>query len=329
MKQILLSILMMLMPVVASADAIEINGIYYNLDDNAKTAEVTYLEKWEASYSGAVIIPDEVTYSDNSYSVTAIGECAFYGSSELTSVTIHGSVTSIGKSAFGKCSGLTFLEIPNSVTSIGEEAFYYCSGLTSVTLPSSIISIGRWAFYNCSGLTSVNILCSPADYNPDYSYFSGCDNLKEAVFDCETVTKMLAYNTSLEKLTLTERVKSIEKYAFYGCSGLTSVTIPSSVTSIGNGAFENCSGLTSVTILCSPTDIGYTPFSECNNLKEAVFDCNTVTTIFKGNSVEKVTMTEKVTSIDEYAFSNCKTLTSVDISNSVTSIGIYAFQNCI
>lgn len=313
----------------ASADAVEINGIYYNLDEDAKTAEVTYLEKWKASYSGTVVIPDEVTYSDITYSVTAIGDQAFYNCSELIWLTIPGSVTSIGESAFEKCSGLTYLDIPNSVTSIGEEAFYYCSGLTSVTLPSSVTSIGRWAFYNCSGLTSVTILCSPKDYNPDYSYFPGCDNLKEAVFDCETVNNFFAHNTSLEKLTLTENVKSIEKYAFSGCSGLTSVTLPSSVTSIGNDAFFQCSGLTSVTIQCNPTDIGYSPFSDCDNLKEVVFDCNTVTTILKENlSVEKVTMTEQVTSIDEYAFSNCKALTSVDIPNSVISIGIYAFGYC-
>ena len=313
----------------ASADAVEINGIYYNLDEDAKTAEVTYLEKWKASYSGTVVIPDKVTYTDNTYSVTAIGDRAFYDCKELIWLTIPGSVTSIGESAFEKCSGLTYLDIPNSVTSIGEEAFYYCSGLTSVTLPSSVTSIGRWAFNHCSGLNSVTILCSPTDYNPDYSYFSNCDNLKEAVFDCETVTNLFAHNTSLEKLTLTESVKSIEKYAFYGCSGLTSVTLPSSVTSIGSSPFSSCSGLTSVTIQCSPTDIEFSPFYECDNLKEAVFDCNTVTAIFMNHSsVEKVTMTEKVTSIDEYAFSGCKALTLVDIPNSVTSIDLYAFQYC-
>ena len=55
-------------------------------------------------------------------------------------------------------------------------------------------------------------------------------------------------------------------YAFYGCSGLTSLTIPSSVTSIGNSAFEGCSGLTSLTIPSSVTSIGKWAFYGCSGL---------------------------------------------------------------
>ena len=58
-------------------------------------------------------------------------------------------------------------------------------------------------------------------------------------------------------------VTGISDYAFYGCSGLTSVTIPNSVTSIGNSAFSGCSGLTSVTIPNSVTSIGEDTFWGC------------------------------------------------------------------
>ena len=102
MKKTLLSLLLMLLPVVASADAVEINGIYYNLNSTDKTAEVTSNPD---NYSGAVEIPESVFYESDgeTYAVTSIGVRAFYNCSALTSVTIPNSVTSIGYYAFHGC----------------------------------------------------------------------------------------------------------------------------------------------------------------------------------------------------------------------------------
>ena len=107
----------------------------------------------------------------------------------------------------------------------------------------------------------------------------------------------------------TYSVTTIGSYAFYGCSGLTSVTIPNSVTEIGEWAFYGCSGLTSVTIPNSVTTIG----------SYAFYGCSGLTTVTIGNSVEY---------IGDNAFEDCTGLTSVTIPNSVTTIGDNAFQNC-
>ena len=101
MKKQLLLFVMMLMPMIALADAVEIDGIYYNLELDGKQAEVT--KKPSGYYSGSIEIPSIVTYNGEEYNVTSIGYRAFSGCSGLTSVTIPNSVTSIGGSAFYNC----------------------------------------------------------------------------------------------------------------------------------------------------------------------------------------------------------------------------------
>ena len=100
---------------------VEIDGINYELNTDAKQA--TVIAKSWVKYSGEVVIPESVEHKGAAYSVTSIGERAFIFCSGLTSVTIPNSVTSIGEGAFYGCSGLTSVTIPNSVTSIGDDAF--------------------------------------------------------------------------------------------------------------------------------------------------------------------------------------------------------------
>ena len=167
-------------------------------------------------------------------SVTSIGDDAFYKCSGLTSVTIPNSVETIGNSAFQYCIGLTSVTIPNSVTSIGERTFLGCSDLTSVTIGNSVTSIGGGAFLYCSGLTSIIV----DSENQIYDSRENCNAI------IETASNKLLYGC--KNTIIPNSVTSIGDYAFYYCSGLTSVTIPNSVTSIGEWAFRDCSGLTSV-----------------------------------------------------------------------------------
>ena len=98
-------------------------------------------------------------------------------------------------------------------------------------------------------------------------------------------------------------------WAFYGCSGLTSLTIPSGVTSIGDKAFRGCSKLTSLTIPSGVTSIGDWAFSGCSGLTS-------------------LPIPSSVTSIGNYAFYGCSGLTSLTIPSGVTSIGKWAFRGC-
>ena len=296
-KTTLLTIAALLCSISASAfSSFYVNDIPYKITSSDHlTVEVTYTSTIinNTDYHGKVEIPESVSYEDKTYSVTSIGNYAFYGSSRLTSITIPNSVTSIGDYAFAGCSGLTNVTIPNSVTSIGDDAFENCSGLTNITIPNSVTSIGVRAFYGCSNLTAVHIT--------DLAAWCKIEFAVEPYSRPSSNPLSYAHNLYLngeeiKDLIIPNSVTSIGDYAFFGCSGLTSVTIGNSVTSIGEKAFSDCSNLTSVIIGNSVTSIANQTFYSCSSLTS-------------------VTIGDSLISIGEYAFYGCSSLTAVHITD--------------
>jgi hypothetical protein len=293
-----------------------INGINYSLDDTNHVASVVALDN-SALYTGVVTIPSSITYNSITYSVTSVGDDAFWNCVECTKVILPTTITSIDSFAFaGDDAGYSTVTVnievnlkntncinigdsafqnnlsPNiiigdKVQNIGNSAFYNCTGLTSITIPNSVTSIGSSAFYGCTDLTSI---------------------------------------------TIPNSVTSISDDAFFGCTGLTSITIPNSVTSIGDDSFSGCTGLTSVIIPNSVTTIGYETFYNCSSLISVTIP-NSITSIgssaFYGcTDLTSITIPNSVTSIGNWAFRSCSGLTSITIPNSVTTIDTYAFSNC-
>jgi hypothetical protein len=123
--------------------------------------------------------------------VTNIGDGAFSGAVNLTSVTIPDSVVSIGTNAFFYCVDLTGVGIPDSVTTIETGAFIYCFNLVSVAMGSEVASIGDGAFLNCDNLQSIYFRGNAPV--ADSTVFSGTTNV--IAYDLPGTTNWSAFST--------------------------------------------------------------------------------------------------------------------------------------
>lgn len=357
MKKHFLLLLMMLLPLVASAYDIAVpNGdgvtIYYNYINDGLELEVTYLNKIydqnRTTYTGSITIPKEVTYMNRTRKVTSIGDAAFAGCEDLNSLSIPNSINSIGKHAFYSCAFTKFV-IPENVSSIGSGAFHYCTQMTDVTIPSSVTEIGGGAFYGCSGLTGVHI-SSIEDWckirfdmgyvgtNPTlyahHLYINGSE-----VTDVIIPNSITSINdgifegcSEIASVTIPDGVTSIGKYSFDGCKKLTSITLPSGVVSIGNCAFQECSNLESINLPQKITTIGYSAFSGCEALKSIVIPDGVTdimdATFYHCVNLASVILPNSLTSLGTQAFGDCSSLESIIIPRNVTNISQFAFQNC-
>ena len=167
----------------------------------------------------------------------------------------------------------------------------WTSVLLTVVLLAVAVSLGAFSF--------------TASAATDGYYTYEVSNGEAAIIGCDTaISGDIVIPDTLGGYPVT----SIENWAFYDCSSLTSVTIPDSVTSIEAYVFHDCSSLTSVTIPDSVTSVeGY-----------AFYCCSSLTS---------VTIPDGVTSIEDGAFWNCSSLASVTIPDGVTSIGKNAFYD--
>ena len=266
------------------AQEVIIDGLRYSLSDTTATV-------LGGSPGDLLEIPSSVSYNGNVYSVTAIGEGAFWcGYHYVGDLTIPGSVKEIGEEAFRNCWGFTGrLTIPNSVSVIGRNAFAGCIGFTEV-------------FYDAKNCMDTS------------SSFSECGGILIIGDDVERIPARIFWNASFTgNLVIPSSVISIGDNAFFHCTGFSgSLVIPDSVTEIGANAFSLCSGFSGY--LSIPNSI--------TELKEGVFQgCFG----FIGDLV----IPDSVTIIGDCAFADCQGFTgNLNIPDSVREIGFAAFADC-
>ena len=291
-------------------------------------------------------------------SVTSIGQEAFYSCSSLTNATIPDSVTKIGDGTFQNCSNLATVTIGSGVTSIGERAFYNCSNLASVTIPDSVTKIESEAFYGCSSITSAVISNSLTSINS--SMFYNCSSLTTVTIpnSITSISHSAFYGcSSLTSVTIPSNVTSLGYDAFYKCSNLKDVYCkPTTPPTLGHDVFYNNATDRKIYVPAAAVDTyktatNWSSYADAIVAEEGSSDENRKiyytstdgkvvtpykTNVFGANIVSNtyengqgvITFDGTVTSIGDYAFLYCGTLTSVTIPDSVTSIGNGAFANC-
>ena len=304
------------------------------LDDG--TLEITKY----AGNSATCVIPSEI----DGKKVTEIGDSAFKGCTELTSITIPDGVTGIGNKAFSDCTSLETVTIPASVTYVRDSAFYGCTSLKSVTIPESVTYIGGYAFAECYSLKYADI---PANVSGiGLSPFCNCRSLEninideankwyttvDGVLYDKDKTELINYPAGKKdsSYVIPEGIRTIREKAFYGCLNLCELTIPDSVTEIESGAFE-CSSLISDEYGTIKYVDGWVVGS--GHTANVVLKDGTRGIAFEAFScdeiIEKVTMPDTVKYINAYAFENCTNLSEVLLSSSLENIESGVFFNCM
>ncbi len=285
----------------------EVSGLYYIITSDT-TAEVTYNEIYNNSYSGDVVIPETVHYGGVAYTVNAVGKMAFANSSPMTSVVVPNTVKFIGESAFDQSKNLRTVILPRSVDSIGSMVFNDCTALINVSFPDNLTYLPDYLFNGCWNLTSFEM--SPNIISIGKGSFRG---------------------TGLTTIAIPESVRTIGEDAFAYCSNITSMNVPNSVTSIGTGAFQMCTNLVSIQLPDHLEVISDYLLDCCQNLSSIVIP-PTVTEIgfgaFTANGISDIEIPSTVTSIGTHAFSSCGNLTSVTLPESMEYLGENVFYNC-
>jgi hypothetical protein len=248
-------------------------------------------------YSGSaseVVVPAII----DGYAVRIVGSdrpiFGYYNTS-VSNVVIPSGVKELGFYSFGSCTGLTNISLPEGLRVIGYAAFGG-SGLITVSIPDSVVELGGESFTRCVNLRSVRIGNS---------------------------------------------VRAIDRWTFLGCESLDAISIPQSVTRIEEAAFQECISLSNVAISTGVEFIGRNAFLSCLSLKEfnispdnaqfksvdgVLFTKNQERLIkFPSGKVGHYAIPAGVASIDDYAFADSTSITSISIPNSVTNLGSGAF----
>ncbi len=279
------------------------------------TTGVVYAGDWLVDWN-----QDWIIFSGGNIQVKegtrGIAEYALFQCKFVSELTLPDSVKYINRAAFYQMVFALKVQLPSELERIEEYAFYQCQQLMDINLPETLEYIGRSAFYQCSML--------------------GC-----TVDETGTLVVDRDYT-----LVIPDSVKTIEKYAFYGCGmeivdfetgikslyGVDKIVLGDGLETIGANAFTNFVTVKSVEFGDGMTTISDKAFYKCTNLEEIIFSSKVVTignrAFYGCTNLQSVILPDSVKEIADYAFYKCENLQTLQLNKGLVSIGNYAFSNC-
>ena len=258
----------------------------------------------------------------NPYDITEEGELlSSYGNlllmSEDGTLTIPERVTKIGEGAFSNLEGLKTIIIPGTCKEIAQNAFAYNPTLETVIMEDGVEKIGAYAFKNCSNLTTVEMPDSITDLGATcFEEDIKLQNVKLSKNLTILNVNTFRYCANLKNIELPENLEQIESQCFYG-TNIIEIKFPKNLKTIVDGS--------ALSQKMETIDTSKNNYFEFKNGVLYAKDLKTL--VLALSNVSSVNMEESVETINAYAFKNCTSLTTINITSNVKNIGELAFSN--
>jgi len=280
-KRLLIFVLCLGANLLALAYDVEINGIFYNLNNSTRTATVTQKNYTNTSaYAGHVVIPEQITHNGVQYTVTEIGEWALRYS-DVESVVIPTTITKIGERAFEGCHSLTKMYY-NAVKCTVNSYWLKPLNLREVIFGEDVQSVPSGLFANAGKLKVVRFNaknCRGGSMSSALGYNGSTGNWSthiDSMFIGDSVLYIpsnLCYQMdSLHYVRMGQSVRVIGEYAFRACPRLTELELPPMLDSIMTGGLQALRGIKELHIPRSLRYVGLIGFSSTDSIRIHVED---------------------------------------------------------
>ena len=340
------------------AEDVQFQDVFYAVDDNHLTAEVSANPK----ASGDLLIPETITVGQKRYTVVAVGDKAFKGCKTLTSIVLPKTIERVYRSAFDGtgfmlnktnwADGALWLDsiliatdktikpkfvVPEGTRLIAAGAFQGNKTLQRVELPACINRIDHETFRDCKNLQKVVIPLTITSIGEEAFTGSGIyaneKKWKKGVLiidDCIVATT----NEIGAKYVFKNKtpIRLIAERAFANRKTLKSVTIPESVTAIPTAAFLGCEALTEVFIPASVTSVGNFAFYNCGALKTATLP-TTLKSLGAGAfygcvNLKEQTLSDQIEILEPATFFTCRGLKHITLPAHLKRLDAGVFAGC-
>ncbi len=356
MKAQLITLVMLCVSFTAFAEAVEIDGVFYNLQNYSwsygyydannnwvnvvsydRAAIVTYdpsINPWSVNnletYQGDIVIPEKVTKDGVEYPVVGVDYYAFMKNRSLASVQLPSSVVYIYSSAFRECSMLTSVTMPGVVSIENDDYMFYETRISSLALPKSLRIISSSIFKYMSNLTSITV-------DEDNELYKSVDGV---LYD-KNITKIVGFPAKKGgAYTIPAAITTVKSGSFPNNVSIDELIVPTTVTKIENGAFGNYPQVKKLTIEDGTTELTIGTgnnsqwFNDGNgnsfdiypmfnyNLQELYWGrplkfISSYSSPFATSSLKKITFGVNITSIPRYTFYGCSGAESVNVKGGI------------